>query len=283
MKQTHQRNLAHLILIYLLVVITGMSAQEAPLTVRESSFPNLFYKNNIRPTRFHVAGNGFQYFLDTNSGQVAAITPDGLFFGAGYGSSPEALFDPVDIVSYYPDVWIIDHSHSSLIKYDRRLNVSTRTVLDAFYPGHVEVDPWGAVILYSKQSNTIHTVVNGKISILPFIDLNELNLQGEEIIDWFFSDDGELGILMAEIGECLIFNRFGRLIRRYGTGPGEYRFVLKTAESWVAVSPDGSIKILGSDRQLSVPIVQEILDVSEENGNIWFLTANNVLTCRISD
>jgi len=275
------KNILHLLII-IFILSANVQGEDSLLLYKQIPFSSEFESKNITPDIFFSAPDGFIYFLDTESRQIASISSNKEFrFGGGAGAGLDALFDPVGIVVYYPDIWVADRSNNSLLKYDYRLNYTGKINHEGLYPSQLTVDPFGNLIVYSERSNTAHTIINGNVTATPFIDFNDHVDGGGEIEDWYFSQDGELGVLMSSVQELLIFNRLGRLLNRFHVNTTESGMVVKFNNEWLVIDSEGTIEHVSDDYFTAVRSELGILDVQSFGNELFLLTKDKILIYRV--
>jgi hypothetical protein len=272
-----------------------LSLLSAELTVyqeQEIPFPDLFIARGFTPTDITVAPGPLLFLLDRASRQISLIPPGGKpVISGGFGRSPEAMFDPVDVAVSELEVVVVDRMENKLLRYDLRLNylgsetIQLEDLPQPFYPEKVVADSWSNLYIYSSLNRYLWKRAPLGFESLPFLDLNQEPVQQHCLQELTVLTNDDVALLYPCTKEILVYNRLGRLKRRWHSELTGVRFILAYQNDLILLDKNGTGESLSRSLretfQLPVDAIS-IQDAALLKDRLFVLTSRNILVFRLA-
>ena len=238
--------------------------------------------NEFNLSNFCVSATGL-YFLDSANRQVAFLSSDGaVVFAGGYGIDNDAFIDPIEILSSRLRAWVIDRTENKLIEFDHKLNYLRTVEFDQIYPEFSGIDDWGNILLQSEQEQKILKANPPIKNFEDFIDLSMWNDLTNCITDFHVAFDGTLGILTNCNNYVYLYNRLGKLEKRFPIENTGGKYLIKLLDEWFVINTDGQITSIRHNEKVNLPIKQTILDVAQMDGSLYILVVDKIWVVDVS-
>lgn len=269
-------------ILSLFILFSSLFSQINSHNKREINLSERFYDNKFHPTNFCVSPTGI-YFLDSATRQLAFLSNDGsMVFAGGYGTDNDAFIDPIDILSFNLRLWIVDRTENKLIEFDHKLNYLRTIEFGRIYPEFSGIDDWGNVLLLSKQEQMILKTTPPIEKFDDFIDLSMCNNINDCISDFHVASGGTIGILTNCNNSVYLFNRLGKLENVFHLENNNSKYLIKISNDWLVINTEGQITSIRYNEKIALPKEQNILDVAEMNGKLYFLFYNKIWVVDVS-
>ena len=182
------------------------------------------------------------------------------------------MFDPVDLLSYQLDNYILDATKSEISRFDNELNFLQTLSLkgdEPITPKLFSIDSRQNFYFYKTRS------LSGEFDL--FLDLLDAGINNECISDIEFNSRDEFALLFDCIGELYFFSRSGKLIRRYAINVERPIKVIALEKSWIILNRNGMIQFIDQD-----PVYLEIgeliiLDAIFKGNKLYLLTKSELI------
>ncbi len=232
------------------------------------------------PDRFVKIPNGL-ILLDSDRRHVGQWISDSVMVQGGFGSGAAGLFDPVDLVSHQLDVFILDGTASRISRFDRQLNfihsIPLRDQENPVFPTHLSLDSRGWVYTYSPETHELYRTQPNFNQLSPFIDLNTQISAEYCVADMAFGRDDALALLFDCANEVFLFNRAGKLERRYTVDISIPQFLIPFRQTWLILNENGVAQFLGED-PFYLPMKADVIrDIISDDGFLNILTEKELV------
>ncbi len=275
-----------------LLFLAFLSAELTVYPERELPFPDLFASRAFTPTDITVAPGPLLFLLDRGSRQIALLPPEGkAILSGGFGRSPEAMFDPVDVAVSELEVVVVDRMENKLLRYDLRLNylgdetIQLEELPQPFYPEKIVADSWSNLYIYSSLNRYLWKRAPLGFESLPFLDLNQEPVQQHCLQELTVLSNDDVALLYPCTSEILVYNRLGRLKRRWRSDLPDVRFILAYQNSLVLLNETGTGEVLNRTTRETFRLPLESLsiqDVARLQDRLFVLTSQNILVFRLA-
>jgi len=274
-----------IILLFLApVLFIGCLRAGNPLKIVEiQSCSDIFADSDFKPALLEL-GPGSEYFLDLNNRRISVKKSTGkIIYTGGFGRELDALFDPVDHAGFDLNYFICDRSDNRILRFDQNLNYIDQipTILPnsetPLYPNHILLDPWGQIFIYSRNFHTIYKYEGQYFS--PFLDLNSQSSYLNCLSQMQFDSAGNFMLLYSCQQEVHIYNRAGRLLRKYAVHIDDPELIIYTQSGWIIFNKIGQGQMLSNNEMFSIDLNPEefIMDIASNDQDLVILTSENVL------
>lgn len=275
-----------IILLFLAAVLSGEGVRAGdPLkNIIVQSFSDTLIKSGFKPSLLETGPAGWEYYLDLNTRRIALKQNTGrIIFTGGFGREMDALFDPVDHAVFDLFYFVCDRSDNRVLRFDQQLNYINQIVTKLpdsqtpLYPDMMALDPWGQIYVYSRNFHTIYKYEGQNFQ--PFLDLNRESFALNCLSEFQFDEKGNIMLLYTCKNELHLYNRVGRLIRRYILEIEEPAKLIYTRLGWIILNKNGTGQILKNNQKFSISlnINEIIMDAAVFNQELVVLTSQNVL------
>ena len=190
------------------------------------------------------------------------------------------MFDPVDLLSYQLDNYILDATKSEISRFDNELNFLQTLSLkgdEPITPKLFSIDSRQNFYFYSLETHSLYKTrsLSGEFDL--FLDLLDAGINNECISDIEFNSRDEFALLFDCIGELYFFSRSGKLIRRYAINVERPIKVIALEKSWIILNRNGMIQFIDQD-----PVYLEIgeliiLDAIFKVNKLYLLTKSELI------
>lgn len=276
----------------LLLFLSLLSAQLTVYSQQPVPFPDLFTTRGFAPTDITVAPGPLIFLLDRASRQIVLLPPNGkVVLSGGFGRSPEAMFDPVDVAVSELEVVVVDRMENKLLRYDLRLNylgsetIQLENLTQPFYPEKIVADSWSNLYIYSSLNRYLWKRAPLGFESLPFLDLNQEPVQQHCLKELTVLANDDVTLLYPCTREIFVYNRLGRLKRRWRSELPEVRFILAYGNALVLLNETGSGELItrSTREAFTVPLdTLTIQDVALLQDQLYILTPRNIRVFRLA-
>lgn len=254
-------------------------AQEPFSLISELSISDL--DSTISPTHISFLGGNKFVILDGKSRELILIDRNKIIHRIGsFGQGLESFSEPSDMIVQNLKVWISDRTERIIQQYDYLLNYVgeewiDKTITYPFYTDILIYNPLGKPYIFSKTYGELWSLEEAS---WPFIDLNQLGLDGSNILDISSDDVGNLAVL-TQFNMVLLFNRFGRLLKRIMIDLDEPIFVINFNHQWLVLNVKGMGRTIDSEllQTASLKDDEMIVDTDVTLQSMTVLTNQRIL------
>ena len=229
--------------------------------------------NGLSPEKIRMAPSGYLFFDFYNAKIVLFSKNEQLFYG-GRSSNGKGLIDPIDAAINGLDIFVLNQSSSSILRFDTKLNYLESINIDAeedLFSNLIAVDDFSKIYIYSKENNKIYfsNNLNNKFSI--FIDFSLFGLDFDCIEDMSIDMQNNLILLIDCLREFFVFNRSGKLISRFPINIDEPIIILSLGSEYLVANNKSEIEIGFPDNKI-IKIDNEIRDIVYSNNKLSILS-----------
>ncbi|MCH7612678.1 MAG: hypothetical protein IIB45_04895 [Candidatus Marinimicrobia bacterium] len=266
-----------------LLVFAGLwvlsHAQEPFSLINEISFSDL--DDNISPIHISFIGENKFVILDSESQEIMLIDKNNIINrSGGFGQGVESFSEPSDMIVQNLKVWICDRTENLIQQFDYSLNyigveLLDNTITDPFYSDILIENPFGNPYIFSKTYGEVWSLDE---SNWPYIDLNQYGMDGKCIIDISADDFGNIAFLTCD-NEIMMFNRFGRLMKRVKVEMIDPVFILNLNLHWLVLNGKGMVSDIDGDLLQNIELRNHeiIYDVDASLQHLTILTNERIL------
>lgn len=219
--------------------------------------------------------------LDSESQEILLIDKNSIINrSGGFGQGVESFSEPSDMIVQNLKVWICDRTENLIQQFDYSLNyigveLLDITITDPFYSDILIENPFGNPYIFSKTYGEVWSLDD---SNWPYIDLNQYGIDGTCITDISADDFGNIAFLTC-YNEIMMFNRFGRLMKRAKVVLTDPVFILNFNHHWLVLNGKGMVSNIDSDLLQNIELRNHeiIYDVDASLQHITILTNQRIL------
>lgn len=254
-------------------------AQEPLSLISEIQFSDIDHK--ISPIHISLIGENKFVILDSESREIMLINENTIINrSGGFGQGVESFSEPSDMIVQNLKVWICDRTENSIQQFDYSLNyigieLLDNTITDPFYSDILITNPYGDPYIFSKTYGEVWSLDE---SNWPYIDLNQYGIDGTCVIDISADDFGNIAFLTC-YSEMMMFNRFGRLMKRVKVALTDPVFILNLNYKWFVLNENGIVQNIEGDLLQNIELKdnETVYDVDVTLQNMTILTNQRIL------
>ena len=227
-----------------------------------------------------IAASGSRLvFIDKKNHTLGSYYDDTLRVVGGYGSFNQSFIDPVDIVIDKLDIIILDEAAGRLSTFDFNMNFIrgyTLALDHLVYPSVFEVDSRKNIYFYSPEDGVLFQSNHATQSINKFIDYSSTPVPQNCLSDIYINNNDHLGILFGCSNELQVYNRSGRLQRKYAIDLKNPQKLIFINQGWSVINSKGQVHFInGPLFDLSIE-KEPVLDSYFDSENLFILTKTNI-------
>jgi len=180
---------------------------------------------------------------------------------------------------------------NKLLRYDLRLNylgsepIQLEDLTQPFYPEKVAADSWSNLYIYSSLNRYLWKRAPLGFESLPFLDLNQEPVQQHCLQELTVLANDDVILLYPCTKEILVYNRLGRLKRRWRTELTDGRFILAYENDLILLDKNGRGEHLTRNFQETFQLPVEALSIQDAallKDRLFVLTSRNILIFRLA-
>jgi len=233
--------------------------------------------NGLSPDKVKISPNGYIFF-DFYNAKIALFSKNEQLFYGGRSSSRKGLIDPIDAAINGLDIFVLNQSSSSILRFDTKLYYLESINIDAeegLFSNLIAVDGFSNIYIYSKENNKIYfsNNLNNKFSI--FIDFGLFGLDFDCIQDMNIDIKNNLILLIDCLKEFFVFNKSGKLIYRFPVNIDEPIIVLSLGSDYLVANSKGEIETGFPDNKI-INIDSKITDIIYSNNKLNILSDSSL-------
>lgn len=226
-----------------------------------------------------ASSNGHLILLDKQNHRLGRMIDDSLHLVGGFGSSKYGLFDPVDIIADQLDIFILDQSTGRITRLDSRLNFIQFFDLnfdESRYPTVFSIDSRRNIYFYSPDEDIVYKTQSLTSKINKFVDLN-LDINTSSCLnDISINQKDQIGIIFNCNNELFIYNRAGRLQRKFKINIKNPLKAITINNKWSIINTKGQIQFFDSS-VINLEISENtVIDVYMDHNQLYVLTKTEI-------
>ena len=227
-----------------------------------------------------IASSNVQLILlDKQNHRLARMVDDSLHLVGGFGSSKYSLFDPVDIIADQLDIFVLDQSTGRITRLDSRLNFiqfSDFTLDESRYPTVFSIDSRRNIYFYSPDEDIIYKTQSLTSKFDKFVDLNLNTNTANCLKDISIDQKDQIGIIFNCNNELFIYNRAGRLQRKFKIKIKNPLKAFSINNKWSIINTKGQIQFYDSS-VINLEISENaIIDLYMDQNQLYVLTKTEI-------
>ncbi|MED5248146.1 MAG: hypothetical protein VX887_02365 [Candidatus Neomarinimicrobiota bacterium] len=227
-----------------------------------------------------IASSNVQLILlDKQNHRLARMVDDSLHLVGGFGSSKYSLFDPVDIIADQLDIFVLDQSTGRITRLDSRLNFiqfSDFTLDESRYPTVFSIDSRRNIYFYSPDEDIIYKTQSLTSKFDKFVDLNLNPSTANCLKDISIDQKDQIGIIFNCNNELFIYNRAGRLQRKFKIKIKNPLKAFSINNKWSIINTEGQIQFFDSS-VINLEISENaIIDLYMDQNQLYVLTKTEI-------
>jgi len=255
------------------------------ISFSQSYFPSLqinFDELNLSSTfipEVIASSNGQLILLDKQNHRLARMVDDTLHLVGGFGSSKYSLFDPVDIIADQLDIFVLDQSTGRITRLDSRLNFIQFfdfTLDESRYPTVFSIDSRRNIYFYSPDEDIIYKTQSLTSKFDKFVDLNLNPSTANCLKDISIDQKDQIGIIFNCNNELFIYNRAGRLQRKFKIKIKNPLKAFSINNKWSIINTKGQIQFYDNS-VINLEISENaIIDLYMDQNQLYVLTKTEI-------
>jgi len=227
-----------------------------------------------------IASSNVQLILlDKQNHRLARMVDDSLHLVGGFGSSKYSLFDPVDIIADQLDIFVLDQSTGRITRLDSRLNFIQFfdfTLDESRYPTVFSIDSRRNIYFYSPDEDIIYKTQSLTSKFDKFVDLNLNPSTANCLKDISIDQKDQIGIIFNCNNELFIYNRAGRLQRKFKIKIKNPLKAFSINNKWSIINTKGQIQFYDSS-VINLEISENaIIDLYMDQNQLYVLTKTEI-------
>jgi len=226
-----------------------------------------------------ASSNGQLILLDKKNHRLARMVDDSLHLVGGFGSSKYGLFDPVDIIADQLDIFVLDQSTGRITRLDSRLNFIQFfdfTLDESRYPTVFSIDSRRNIYFYSPDEDIIYKTQSLTSKFDKFVDLNLNPSTANCLKDISIDQKDQIGIIFNCNNELFIYNRAGRLQRKFKIKIKNPLKAFSINNKWSIINTKGQIQFYDSS-VINLEISENaIIDLYMDQNQLYVLTKTEI-------
>jgi len=227
-----------------------------------------------------IASSNVQLILlDKQNHRLARMVDDSLHLVGGFGSSKYSLFDPVDIIADQLDIFVLDQSTGRITRLDSRLNFIQFfdfTLDESRYPTVFSIDSRRNIYFYSPDEDIIYKTQSLTSKFDKFVDLNLNPSTANCLKDISIDQKDQIGIIFNCNNELFIYNRAGRLQRKFKIKIKNPLKAFSINNKWSIINTEGQIQFFDSS-VINLEISENaIIDLYMDQNQLYVLTKTEI-------
>lgn len=226
-----------------------------------------------------ASSNGQLILLDKQNHRLARMVDDSLHLVGGFGSSKYGLFDPVDIIADQLDIFVLDQSTGRITRLDSRLNFIQFfdfTLDESRYPTVFSIDSRRNIYFYSPDEDIIYKTQSLTSKFDKFVDLNLNPSTANCLKDISIDQKDQIGIIFNCNNELFIYNRAGRLQRKFKIKIKNPLKAFSINNKWSIINTEGQIQFFDSS-VINLEISENaIIDLYMDQNQLYVLTKTEI-------
>ena len=226
-----------------------------------------------------ASSNGQLILLDKKNHRLARMVDDSLHLVGGFGSSKYGLFDPVDIIADQLDIFVLDQSTGRITRLDSRLNFIQFfdfTLDESRYPTVFSIDSRRNIYFYSPDEDIIYKTQSLTSKFDKFVDLNLNTSTANCLKDISIDQKDQIGIIFNCNNELFIYNRAGRLQRKFKIKIKNPLKAFSINNKWSIINTKGRIQFYDSS-VINLEISENaIIDLYMDQNQLYVLTKTEI-------
>ncbi|MEC7872559.1 MAG: hypothetical protein VX547_05730, partial [Candidatus Neomarinimicrobiota bacterium] len=226
-----------------------------------------------------ASSNDQLILLDKQNHRLARIVDDSLHLAGGFGSSKYSLFDPVDIIADQLDIFVLDQSTGRITRLDSRLNFIQFfdfTLDESRYPTVFSIDSRRNIYFYSPDEDIIYKTQSLTSKFDKFVDLNLNPSTANCLKDISIDQKDQIGIIFNCNNELFIYNRAGRLQRKFKIKIKNPLKAFSINNKWSIINTEGQIQFFDSS-VINLEISENaIIDLYMDQNQLYVLTKTEI-------
>ncbi len=227
-----------------------------------------------------IASSNVQLILlDKQNHLLARMVDDSLHLVGGFGSSKYSLFDPVDIIADQLDIFVLDQSTGRITRLDSRLNFIQFfdfTLDESRYPTVFSIDSRRNIYFYSPDEDIIYKTQSLTSKFDKFVDLNLNPSTANCLKDISIDQKDQIGIIFNCNNELFIYNRAGRLQRKFKIKIKNPLKAFSINNKWSIINTEGQIQFFDSS-VINLEISENaIIDLYMDQNQLYVLTKTEI-------
>ena len=218
-------------------------------------------------------------FIDKKNHTLGIYSNDSLRTLGGYGSSKHSFIDPVDIIIDKLDIIVLDESIGRVSKFDANLNfIELYDLISDYqaYPSAFNIDSRRNIYFFSSDENIVYQRIYSTQKVNKFIDYSSNTRSQNCLSDIFINQNDQIGILFDCSNELHIYNRSGRLQRKF-------KIELENAQKpffldgrWAVINSVGNIQFSNGSRSNLFTDQEIVLDSYLDREDLYVLTKTSI-------
>ena len=227
-----------------------------------------------------IASSNVQLILlDKQNHRLARMVDDSLHLVGGFGSSKYSLFDPVDIIADQLDIFVLDQSTGRITRLDSRLNFIQFfdfTLDESRYPTVFSIDSRRNIYFYSPDEDIIYKTQSLTSKFDKFVDLNLNPSTANCLKDISIDQKDQIGIIFNCNNELFIYNRAGRLQRKFKIKIKNPLKAFSINNKWSIINTKGQIQFYDNS-VINLEISENaIIDLYMDQNQLYVLTKTEI-------
>jgi len=226
-----------------------------------------------------ASSNGQLILLDKKNHRLARMVDDSLHLVGGFGSSKYGLFDPVDIIADQLDIFVLDQSTGRITRLDSRLNFIQFfdfTLDESRYPTVFSIDSRRNIYFYSPDEDIIYKTQSLTSKFDKFVDLNLNTSTANCLKDISIDQKDQIGIIFNCNNELFIYNRAGRLQRKFKIKIKNPLKAFSINNKWSIINTKGQIQFYDNS-VINLEISENaIIDLYMDQNQLYVLTKTEI-------
>ena len=227
-----------------------------------------------------IASSNVQLILlDKQNHRLARMVDDSLHLVGGFGSSKYGLFDPVDIIADQLDIFVLDQSTGRITRLDSRLNFIQFfdfTLDESRYPTVFSIDSRRNIYFYSPDEDIIYKTQSLTSKFDKFVDLNLNTSTANCLKDISIDQKDQIGIIFNCNNELFIYNRAGRLQRKFKIKIKNPLKAFSINNKWSIINTKGQIQFYDNS-VINLEISENaIIDLYMDQNQLYVLTKTEI-------
>jgi len=226
-----------------------------------------------------ASSNGQLILLDKKNHRLARMVDDSLHLVGGFGSSKYGLFDPVDIIADQLDIFVLDQSTGRITRLDSRLNFIQFfdfTLDESRYPTVFSIDSRRNIYFYSPDEDIIYKTQSLTSKFDKFVDLNLNPSTANCLKDISIDQKDQIGIIFNCNNELFIYNRAGRLQRKFKIKIKNPLKAFSINNKWSIINTKGQIQFYDNS-VINLEISENaIIDLYMDQNQLYVLTKTEI-------
>lgn len=226
-----------------------------------------------------ASSNDQLILLDKQNHRLARMVDDSLHLVGGFGSSKYGLFDPVDIIADQLDIFVLDQSTGRITRLDSRLNFIQFfdfTLDESRYPTVFSIDSRRNIYFYSPDEDIIYKTQSLTSKFDKFVDLNLNPSTANCLKDISIDQKDQIGIIFNCNNELFIYNRAGRLQRKFKIKIKNPLKAFSINNKWSIINTEGQIQFFDSS-VINLEISENaIIDLYMDQNQLYVLTKTEI-------